>query len=59
MLNNYQNVSSANTTTIGVGGGDTQQHSTDNHIFQSLPDNAKQLYVERTNKELKVNKVKV
>lgn len=57
MLNNYQNVSSANTTTIGVGGGDTQQHSTDNHIFQSLPDNAKQLYV--ANKELKVNKVKV
>jgi hypothetical protein len=55
-MNNYQNVSNDNATTIGGGGGDSQQH-TDNHIFRSLPNNAKQLYVERTNKELKVNKV--
>jgi len=54
MMNNYQKVSNDNATTIG--GGDPQQH-TDNHIFRSLPNNAKQLYVERTNKELKVNNV--
>jgi hypothetical protein len=57
MLNNFQKVSNENATTIG-GGGDPHQH-TDNHIFQSLPNNAKQLYVERTNKELKVKIVEL
>jgi hypothetical protein len=57
MMNNYQKVSNDNATTIGGGGGGDPQQHTDNHIFQSLPNNAKELYVERTNKELKVNKV--
>jgi len=49
MINSYQKVSNAPSV-----GGDVPQQHTDNHIFESLPDNAKQFYLERTNKDLKV-----